>query len=198
MTRKRKKPGPNSYVEDGELPRRAGVAARKQFRRNSMKAPKTMHAYRAGFQLMHRLRLSGKYLARIQVKAPGQYNPTNQHKGVMWAMPNECSLTGSQAATVLEKCYDQGVTEDQLKLVRKSLAYAYELTTGRTKENYPEVKSMFGTLKPENYRDPLKSTKPEHVPSTSALKKAWTTAWDKTKGISLAITPLFTNKKTNK
>ena len=182
---RKSKPGPRSYVEKGKLPRRAGKDTRKQFRLNKMKSLSTMRAYRGGFNLPWRLPSSAKYMRRIGIKPPGQYKADNQHQGKMFALPSECTLTGNQAETILEKVYQDGATLDQVKLVRKTLSYAYELTTGISGENYPAVVTMYKSFPPNSFGEKLKSTMPERVPTPENLKKAYNTPWKKAKGWSL-------------
>ena len=58
-----------------------------------------MQRYRYGFRLIWRL--AAYYCSRLNdFSAPETYDKTNQHGGVMPAMPGEFHLTGKQAATL--------------------------------------------------------------------------------------------------
>ena len=88
-------------------------------------------------------RLCPKYLTRIGVPKPGSFRKKNQHGGAMWSLPSECNLTGKQASTIIEKCYEKGTTKDGLKSVRKTMSYAHELTTSIETAQYEEVDEMW-------------------------------------------------------
>ena len=67
-------------------------------------------------------------MERAKAKRPGEYNPKNHHAGVCWGYPGECTMTNLRASKVLRACIkSKMLTIDQIKVVRKSLAYAFEL-----------------------------------------------------------------------
>ena len=98
------------------------------FDKNAMKSVYTMQKYRTGFYLLWRL--GSKYMKRIGMKKPGEYKQSNQHNGRMFALPKEVSLSELQAGKLMRMCYKQGATKSQLRAIRKTLSYAYQLTTG--------------------------------------------------------------------
>ena len=168
--------GPKSYASLAQVPRGAGLRTRMAVRKNQMMGVSTMQQYRAGFKLMWRK--ARKYMKRIKIKEPGQYEKTNAHKGKMWALPRECSLTGLQAATVIDTCYrTKQCSKDQLRTIRKSLSYAHFLTTGESEENYPEVVNVWNTFDFKKAAKPSKSLLPQRVPTLIELKTAFTTPW---------------------
>ena len=139
-----------------------------------MKSKAAMRIYRAGFRLMWRL--CPKYLTRIGVPKPGSFRKKNQHGGAMWSLPSECNLTGKQASTIIEKCYEAGTTKDGLKSVRKTMSYAHELTTSIETAQYEEVDEMWTSLDLKECNEG-KSLMPMRIPTPEDLKEAFTKEW---------------------
>ena len=176
------KRGPRNFAERSIKPKGAGLKARMQIRKNQKFSVHSMRAFRGGFRLMWRL--SKKYMKRIGVKEPGKYSKNNGHDGVMWGLPKECKLKGVQAATVFEKCKENGATKDQLRTVRKSLSYAFLLRTGTDGDNFEEVKQMWNSFDLTKMAEPQKSLLPERVPTPKELRVAFTTPWTTQSGMS--------------
>ena len=178
---KRRKPGPKSLREKAVHPTRPGRKARKAMRINAFRSNESMKAYRKGYNAAYRV--CGKYMKRIGCKEPGKFDQNNVHQGKLWALPVECRLTGKQAELILEKCYEAGLSEPQLRQVKKSLSYAHFLTTGKPGLNYPEVKTMWETF--GDFEPVKKSIKPQKIPTPENLREAFTTPWNEACGMSL-------------
>ena len=85
-----------------------------------------------------------KELKKMNIPPPGSFDPDNAHNGIMWGWPVECNMTDKKAKRILFKCYEtKRVTANQLKNIRKTLAYAYELKGGSCKKNWPSIKGLF-------------------------------------------------------
>ena len=181
--KKRQSPGPKSLrTKSKQHAKRSGMRERAANRVNSLRANESMKTYRKGYNLMWRL--CPGYMAKVKsAKKPGEFDKNNVHAGKLWATHKECTLTGRQAAQILEKVYEAGATEAQLKKVRASLSYAFFLTTGKPSRNYPKVNDMmetFGELEPAKF-----SIKPERVATPAQLKAAFTRPWRVECGMSL-------------
>ena len=137
-----------SLREKAVKPRRIGIGKRKAWRVNIKKSKHTMARYRYGYRLIWSLSFAGAYASRLtNFNEPGTYDPKNQHGGAMPALPGDFSLSGKQAATLLEKCADtDGVTWDQLRAVSACLSYLHALSTGEDGTNWKEVQSMWDSL----------------------------------------------------
>ena len=142
------------------------------FDKNAMKSIYTMQKYRNGFYLLWRF--VGKYMKRVGMKKPGEYNRSNQHNDRMFALPKEISLSELQAGKLMRKCYKQGTTNSQLKAVRKTLSYAYQLTTGN-EGNYNEVEVAWSSFDPRNFGEPTRRMMPTRVIPPGLLADAFTT-----------------------
>ena len=93
-----------------------------------------MKQLRYGFRLMWREAAGA--LRRFKVGEVGSFDPHNGHNGVCWGWPRECRLTNTQARTLFYDIYKKrSLTLHQMVVVRKALAYAYELTGGEPKGN---------------------------------------------------------------
>ena len=175
------KRGPKSLREQAVVISRPGRKARKAIRINEFRSNESMKAYRKGYNCMWKH--CEPYMRRIKLPKPGDFNPNNVHQGRLWALPRECSLTGNQASLLLEKCYDAGVSEPQLRQVKKSLSYAYCLTSGKISRNYPKVKDMWDSF--GDFVQPTESNKPDRIPTPENLRDSFTTAWHPGCGMSL-------------
>ena len=130
-------------------------------------------------------RLAGGYLKRVKVKEPGSFKKNNGHNGECWGFKKECQLTGKQAATTLEKCFLGKATLNQLRTVRKSLSYAYFLTSGRSQDNYAEVKDIWKTFDLKKCGKPKKRLLADRVLDIDELEIAFTKPWNKNCGMNL-------------
>jgi hypothetical protein len=119
-----------------------------QQKRNENKSNYTLKMYRYGFKLMERI--CGKMMKRNNIKSFGEFDKTNVHGGKIWGHPSECKMTNRLARDLMFKCIQsRALTYDQLRSVRKSLAYTKELTGGKAGENWPAVAVAWDTLNRE-------------------------------------------------
>ena len=102
----------------------------------------------------------------------------------MFAMPRECRLTGKQAATILEKVAEAGVSREQVKVAMKAMSFAYQLQKGVESQNFPKVTSTWHTLGP--FGKPVRQMKPVRIPQPQDLKEAFTKNWSPNCGLPLA------------
>jgi len=119
-------------------------------------------------------------MKRLKIKPPGSYDPHNCHAGKMWGWPSECNMTDKKAERILFLIYEsKQVTANQLKNVRKTLSYAYELCGGDAKQNWPSLKPLFKALDLKSLPKgrACHSTKPTRIPTPAALKRAFTKRW---------------------
>jgi len=120
-------------------------------------------------------------LKKMNIPPPGSFDKNNCHAGKMWGWPSECNMTDKKALKTMFLLYEsKKVTENQLKNVRKTLAYAYELCGGQVKKNWPSLKGIF--QKAFDMRTLPKgrachSIKPTKIPTPEQLKRAFTTPW---------------------
>ena len=165
-------------------PKKAGRKVRGTIRFNDYRSKEAMQAYRCGYNVMWKH--AAEYMEKKKLPKPGTFEQTNHHGGKLWAMPNECKLTGLQAARIMEICYEAGVSEAQLRQVKKSLSYAHFLRTGTVSRNWKEVKNMWDTFM-GNFGEVVRPTKPEHIPTPDQLKAAFTRPWVPEGGMSLMM-----------
>ena len=155
-----------------KLPRYAGIRTQIQQKRNLNKSKHTLNVYRYGFRLMWRI--CSKLLKKNKIKPFGKYNKNNVHAGKIWGHPAECKMTNRLARDIMFKCIEsKALTFDQLRAVRKSLAYTKELTGGL------EGTNAWGILNRHELPSKLRNILPERIPTPQALKKAWTTDYKK-------------------
>ena len=141
-----------------------------------------MQKRRVGFNLIWRF--AGAYAAKIKLKRKGQYPASNQHNGQMFALPSEVSITGLQAGTILRTCYKNGATKSQLESVRKTLAYAFQLTTG-FEGNYDEVEIAKSSFDPREYGQPTRKVMPVRIIPPDRLADAFLKEWSPDCGMSM-------------
>ena len=143
---KKRKPGPPAYAARAKLPRYASHQTKLQADKNEARERETMSKIRLGFRYMWKA--TPLQMERARAKRPGEYDPTNHHAGVCWGWPKECTLTDLRASKIFRACVKSNVlTIDQIKVVRKSLAYAFELKGGKKGGNWPCVKGIMATIK---------------------------------------------------
>ena len=169
-----KKRGRKGFRYGKKPPRRAGFRTGVAFDKNALKSNYTMQKYRNGFNLLWRL--EPKYMSRIGMKKSGKYKKSNQHEGRMFSLPNEVSLSELQAGKLMRKCYKKGATKSQLNAIRKTLSYAFQLTTGQD-GNYDEVETAWSSFDPRNFAEPTKRMMPRRVIPPARLADAFTTEW---------------------
>ena len=137
-----------------------------------------MRVIRYGFKLMWQE--APREMRRYGCGAVGSFDPKNAHGGVCWGWPKECQLTSNQAGAILYKIYQRRtMTWPQLKAIRKSLAYAYELTGGETHNgNYKRVGMIWPVMRETECVPVTNSQKPKLIPTVEELKEAFTSPWD--------------------
>ena len=171
--------GPRSYNGRAKVPKGAGLRTRIQHEKNKMRTDNTMQQLRTGWNKMFEI-IPGE-MRKMKIKTPGSYDPSNCHAGKMWGWPRECNMTDKKAERIMFMCYQsKRLTENQLKNVRKTLSYAYELCGGDAKKNWPSLKGLF--VKAFNMKSLPKgrechSIKPRRIPTPEALKRAFTKQW---------------------
>ena len=129
-------------------------------------------------------RVAAKEMNKQKIQPSFTYDPRNIHKGEMPGWPKECTWTDNKAKRVLYACYKSGqLTYAQLRDVRKSLSYFYELRNGgepNKQQNWPGVKSVWKTFRFQGVtpvRPTENSNVPFVIPTPEDLKKAFTTPW---------------------
>ena len=171
------KPGPKSKQSKAKLYRFAGQRGQLQKERNDLRGSQCMKQLRYGFRLMWRE--APRQLRKYNVKLEGQYDPLNSHGGVCWAWPRECKLTNIQARAVFYECYKKRrLTIHQIIVVRKAMAYAFELTGGTPGGNFPSVKEVWKIVRESELAPKIHTVKPTRIPTPEELRKAFTKEWD--------------------
>ena len=128
-------------------------------------------------------RVAPKQMQRAKAKRPGEYDPRNHHKGVCWGWPKECTFTELRVSKVLRACIkSRQLTIDQLKVVSKSLAYAYELKGGKRGGNWECVPGVMGTIRLAQLPGKLRDTNPVNIPTPQQLRIAFTKPWSSESG----------------
>lgn len=118
-------------------------------------------------------------MRRYKIGEVNSFDPRNGHGGVCWGYPKECSLKSSQAKTIIWKIWGKrSMTYPQMKKIRQSLAYAYELSGGsKPKGNYAGVNNAWDNVVPEQCVESSTTTIPQSIPTMDELKKAFTREW---------------------
>ena len=186
MVKKRHR-GRVGFIDEAELPKRAGFKAQVQFNNNTKRSKYTMRRYRTHYRLMWTL--ERRYMLRSVkgLKEPGSYNRKNQHGGVMPALPGEFNLTNKQAGRLFQKIakHKKEISYDQLRGVSGCMSYLYSLKYGKSGDNFPLVKEVLEGYWPTDYGQ-SKVLKPESIPTPTALKKAFTTGYHPATGWTYA------------
>ena len=169
--------GRPSQRSKSKLPRYAGMRTQIQQKRNMLKSRFTLNVYRYGFKLMERV--CKKMMKKNGIKPFGSYMKNNVHGGKIWGHPSECKMTNRLARDLMFKCIQsEELTFDQLRAVRKSLAYTKELVGGKSGENWKGVAVAWDTMDRKELPSKLRNLLPERIPTPRALKKAWTTDYN--------------------
>ena len=135
-----------------------------------------MRVIRYGFKLMWQE--VPRSMRRYGIGREGTFDPLNGHDGIIWGWGKECRLTDEQARAIFLACYtNKNLTLPMLTAVRKSLAYAYELTGGAPKGNYLGVKDVWTIVRECNLPGVTMSQKPTRIPDPSEVKKCFRKEW---------------------
>ena len=181
-----KKRGPKSFLEQSKLPPRVGLKKRSQYRKSTKLSNATRKRYRTHWNLAWRLPKSRDYMKGLPNFKQTGYYKRNVHNGLMPSQGDEFSLTGRQAANILEKvATSEGVSYDQVKGTSGMLSYLYCLKTGISKENWKEVRGVMEDFHPADY-EKNRVLMPMSIPTFAQLKKAFTTGWTINCGLTLA------------
>ena len=177
---KRKKQGRPSYRDKAKLPKHASHRIKVQHNANLAKAESTMELYRKGFRILWRT--VPKLMKKAKIKPVGEYNEFNGHGGVMPGWPNECKLTDLRVSRILFGCIQsRTLTDSQLKKVRKTLGYLWELhgKRTRTETNWPCVGVLMESIRPGQVLPNQQGTgsKARFIPSPAQLQAAIERGW---------------------
>ena len=175
--------GLESFRQKAKLPPRAGWKVRIEYEKNEMRSAETMKKYRYGLRLW--VQGCSVYLKRIGVKSPGEYSKSNQHGGECFALPGDIRLNENQAAQILYKCYKSGQTEAQLKVVKKTLSYAYQIQGGEPGKNFKTLAGVWMVMQKEKMKPQQHFVVPTKIPRPEDLRFAFTKPWGKQSDISL-------------
>ena len=161
------------------------MRGRMTYRLNKMKSKSTLQMYRSGFRRMWDY--APDRLSKWKIPRPGSWR-FNQMGGVMWASPAEYRrnpLSGKRCALVLEIAHERECSKDNLKLMRKTCSFLFQLDTGTSGENFPDVNAMMKTLDMKQCGSPSKSLLPSRIISPGQLKEVFTKEWEPGCGMSL-------------
>ena len=132
-----------------------------------------MEAFRYGFRLWWRG--CPKYLKKIGMGRPGSFDKENQHGGAMFALPGEFAMSGEQAAQVLWKCYkSKKFTYSQMRTVKKTLSYAYQLQGGVPGKNFETIPGVWLVVQKEQLKPQEFFCLPTKIPLPEELREAFT------------------------
>ena len=175
--KKKRRRGPKSFLDSAELFPCAGQRSQIQAEKNALRDSETMKNIRYGFRLMWQ-EVPG-VMRRYNIGRYGSFDPKNGHGGRCWGWPKECKLKNSQAKTIIWDIWQKrSLTLPQMKKVRQSLAYAYELSGGpRPGGNYDGVNQVWKNVRPEQCVESSTTTLPQRIPTTDELKVAFTKEW---------------------
>ena len=141
-----------------------------------------MKSYRKGYNIMWRY--CPDECRNLGFPKPGTFMKSNGHDGKLWGYKKECNMTDKKAGKILLALIKtRKLTLPQLELVRKSLAYAYQLMGNRPnkyKKNWSEVTNAWQCVDELNCV-PRKSNKPTVIPPPEELKAAFNSRWDAAK-----------------
>ena len=176
--KRRKKPGPPSYADGKVLPRKAGYKTQLTYAVEKKLSAETHAKRRQGYNLMWRF--APKKCEQLGFRKPGTFAKDNGHNGECWGWKKECNITDIKAGKILLHLVNlETLTVSQLEVVRKSLAYSYQLmghAITKYNTNWPEVRKVWKAVRDKDCA-PTKSTKPKRIPTPEELKAAFTQHW---------------------
>ena len=142
-----------TYAERSKVPKGSGFDTRIQHERHLQRSTSAMQGIRWGWRIMSQT--AEKEMKKHNIPQSGSYDPNNCHRGEMPGWPKECNFTDNKAKRILYAVYKSGqVTWPQLRAVRRTLSYTYELVTGGNEKsqssNWPGVKNTWKTFNKSN------------------------------------------------
>ena len=148
---------------------------------NSKASNTTMSVYRMGWRYVWKA--AAKTLRKCKVKAPGSYDKRNCHKGEMWGWPFEMNLTNASARKIMFAVIETNrLNLDKLKIVRKSLGYAWKMHTGKTQDqldekNWPCMTRIWKTIHASSLPGKTRIKAPMRIPTVNEMETAFKTPW---------------------
>ena len=143
-----------------------------------MRGDECMKKLRYGYTLMWRE--VPAEMKRYKCGEVDSFDYQNGHFGVCWGWPRECRLTDSQAEGIyLAMWKKRSLTLDQMVVVRKAFAYAFELAGGTPGGNYPSVKAIWKLVRSKELAAAKGRVIPQRIPTVKNLRafgKPWSTA----------------------
>ena len=73
-----------------------------------------------------------------------------------------CEFDQTGKLLILRKCYKKGASKSQLESDRKTLSYAYQLTSGKD-GNYEEIEMAVSSFDPRNFGQPTQQIMPKRI-----------------------------------
>lgn len=151
-----------------------------------MRGRECMKQLRYGFKLMWDC--APEEMRRYNVGKVDSFHYQNGHFGVCWGWPKECRLTDSQAEGIYFAIWKKRcLTLHQMIVVRKALAYAYELTGGEPSGNYLGVKKVWKVVRRMSHE--LAAAKgrviPQRIPTVRNLRESFGKDWNPDSTLSL-------------
>ena len=96
----------------------------------------------------------------------------------MFALPTEFRLTKDQAARILFDCYkSKKFTFHQMRSIKKTLSYAYQLQGGVPGKNFETIPGVWLVVQDEELRPQQHFCIPKKIPLPTELRKAFTTEY---------------------
>lgn len=115
-------------------------------------------------------------MKRLKIGKVGSFDPCNGFGGVCWGWPSECKLSNRKAENIFWSVYKKKtLTVHQMKVVRKALAFAFELCGGEPLGNFAGVKGL--PMREETLAAAKGSVIPTHIPTSRELKIGFTKEW---------------------
>ena len=123
-------------------------------------------------------------MRKCKVKKSGKYDKKNCHKGEMWGWPLEMNLTNARVRKIMFAVIESNkLNLDKLKIVRKSLGYAWKMYSGKTQDqlddkNWPCMARIWKTIDAASLPGKTRLKAPMRIPTVDemeiAFKKPWT------------------------
>ena len=176
--------GPKSFRSTSKVFHRAEHRTQLQKARDDLRGNECLKKIRYAFRLMWQE--VPKEMTRYRVGPVDSFDVNNVHRGTCWGWPKECALTNLQARTIFFNIYKRArLTIHQLIVVRKGLAYAYELTGGTPGKNFPGVKEVWSVVREQTMAQQKHHVLPCRIPTPQELRIAFNKEWTPASPISL-------------